>query len=255
MSPAALSFETGRRAARTTLLGTQSTKPRHPLPHRYPGDLSDAPYRGATEPMAVGAPASEYVRWLQATLRRALDAPLAIDGVMTRLTRHWIRAFQRRCRLPITGYVGPDTEAALRRVGAKHGRDDSRFEAEFELTGAAGTAEKALAPANATPIDSALRALGKTPVPGLYRFHAPDGRFYTGQSIDLRRRILQNAWCLSHLGQSVRPFKIAFHRVPGADETKLRTLEKAINAHQKRTNNRNRLNTLTELEFLELENI
>ena len=250
-----LEFESGRRAARDALLRTSRPKPRHPHSRTDLGGLSGAPYPSATVPTAADAPtgACEYVRWVQVTLRRALDAPLQIDGIMTHRTRNWIRAFQRRNRVPVSGYIGPDTEAALRRVGAKRSRDDGPFEAEFELSGAAGAAERALSRTNAAPIDTALRSLGKAPVAGLYRLHASDGRFYTGMSIDLRKRILQHAWCLSHLGQSMKPFTLALHRVPGASGLQLRAVEKSINAHHKQTNNQNRLNTLTELEFLELD--
>src|SRR5262249_22811946 len=85
-----------------------------------------------TEPPAADEPAppasSEYVRWVQDTLNRALGSSLAVDGVMTSSLRRWIRVFQRRNRLPVSGYIGPDTDAALRRAT----RDGELGEAEFE---------------------------------------------------------------------------------------------------------------------------
>ncbi|HEU4387415.1 MAG TPA: peptidoglycan-binding domain-containing protein [Blastocatellia bacterium] len=56
---------------------------------------------------------SEYVRWVQTSLNRALGLDLPVDGVADAATRSAIRSFQRRKRLTETGVVGPDTERAL----------------------------------------------------------------------------------------------------------------------------------------------
>jgi peptidoglycan hydrolase-like protein with peptidoglycan-binding domain len=58
--------------------------------------------------------ATEYVRWVQIMLNQALNLQLPIDGVMNVPTRSAIRSFQEQKGLPVTGIVGPDTEAALR---------------------------------------------------------------------------------------------------------------------------------------------
>jgi predicted GIY-YIG superfamily endonuclease len=209
-----------------------------------------------TEPPAADEPvapaSSEHVRWVQDTLNRALGSSLAVDGVMTRAVRRWIRVFQRRNRLPVSGYIGPDTEAALRRAGRDGEPGESEF--EWELSGDALTAESALSAARAVPVASALKSLGsRTKVAGLYRFHASGGRFYTGMTMDLRRRIQEHLWCLSHFGKSPRSYRLALYPMPGATQQQVRALERAINEHHK--DNANRLNKVTELEVLELGEI
>ena len=59
-------------------------------------------------------PGSEYIRWVQDCLNRALGLQLPVDGIMSRETRSAVRSFQERQGLPITGLVGPETEAALK---------------------------------------------------------------------------------------------------------------------------------------------
>ena len=59
------------------------------------------------------APASEFVRWVQSALGRALGSRLPITGVMDTGTRRAVRQFQRLSRLPEDGIVGPPTQNAL----------------------------------------------------------------------------------------------------------------------------------------------
>ncbi len=59
-------------------------------------------------------PGSEYIRWVQDCLNRALGLQLPVDGIMSRETRSAVRSFQERQGLPITGLVGPETEAVLK---------------------------------------------------------------------------------------------------------------------------------------------
>lgn len=61
-----------------------------------------------------GEPGSEYIRWMQDCLNKALGLQLPVDGIMTRETRSAIRIFQERQGLPITGLVGPETKGALK---------------------------------------------------------------------------------------------------------------------------------------------
>lgn len=71
---------------------------------------------GSGTPPAQDAKAeagSERVRWVQGCLNRALDLDLVVDGIMSPQTRSALRLFQRQHGLPVTGLVGPDTEAAL----------------------------------------------------------------------------------------------------------------------------------------------
>src|SRR5262245_9763067 len=56
---------------------------------------------------------SEYARWVQVSLNKALNLNLQTNGMMDAATRYAIRSFQRREGLPVTGVVGPDTERAL----------------------------------------------------------------------------------------------------------------------------------------------
>jgi predicted GIY-YIG superfamily endonuclease len=208
--------------------------------------------------MADGEPArpggSEYVSWVQDTLNSALGMSLAVDGVMTGSLRRWIRVFQRQNRLPVSGFIGPDTEAALRRV--RRDGEQREFEFEWELSGAALTAENALAASKAVPVESALKtlkSLGKDKIAGLYRFHTSTGKFYTGKAVDLRRRIIQHMWCLSHFGKTTRGMRLALYIMKDTPEAQVRALEKKINEHHK--DNGNRLNKVTELEVLELNEI
>ena len=100
-------------------------------PSIYGGWGGYAPVTAAepqAEPEPASAAPSEHVRWLQSTLNRAIGSRLPIDGIMSAAVRDAIRDFQRKNRLPVSGYIGPDTDAALRRVdgGAEIG------ELEFE---------------------------------------------------------------------------------------------------------------------------
>ncbi len=264
------SFRPGRGAATGPRSGQPSRPPRSSQPPYTPawrrrrfggprsstiGPAYDEPDPYPRQRTLDGEPArpgsSEYVRWVQDTLNTALGTTLAVDGVMTNSLRQWIRVFQRRCRLPVSGFIGPDTETALRRV--RSDREQREFEFEWELSGAALTAENALAVTNAKPVELVLKSLGKQKIPGLYRFHTSTGKFYTGKAVDLRRRLVQHMWCLSHFGKTARGMKLALHLMKDATEAQVRALEKKINEHHK--NDNNRLNRVTELEVLALNEI
>lgn len=204
----------------------------------------------ASEPVSGS---TEYIRWIQDSLNRILGISMPVDGIMTPAVRTSIRAFQRKQRLPASGYIGPDTDAALRRAGS--GEQTELSELESQLSGAAQVADAALDRSRAGPIRQTLGFLGKVPVPGLYRFHAASGRFYTGMATDLRRRILQHLWCLSHFGVSERNYRLAIHRMPGQSEAQIRAIERTINAHYRSNNPGKVLNAQTELEVMELNEI
>jgi len=55
----------------------------------------------------------EQIRWVQYFLNRILNQNLPVNGVMSPATRTAVRNFQQRYGLPVTGYVGPDTQQAL----------------------------------------------------------------------------------------------------------------------------------------------
>lgn len=79
-------------------------------------------------------PASEYVRWVQECLNRALGLKLAVDGIMNRETRSAVRLFQERKGVAITGLVGPKTEAKLGdacRLQSQDGRRAPHAESSF----------------------------------------------------------------------------------------------------------------------------
>jgi len=234
-------------------------------PSAYGGSGGYAPTgdaEPAAEPQPASAASSEHVRWLQSTLNRAIGTALPIDGAMSAAVRDAIRDFQRKNRLPVSGYIGPDTDAALRRVDGGSEIGELELEWELELTPDARTAESALGKTRAKPIGAVLRQLraqeastGK-PVPGLYRFFAEDNRFYTGMAAkDLRRRILQHAWCLSHLGIAKRNYRLALYPMSGKNRDQIRAIEIAINQHHRNKNPHLLLNAQTELEFLELSNL
>jgi predicted GIY-YIG superfamily endonuclease len=261
-------LEVGARSAR----GSARSAPRRPVskpwpsfrkrrnlrtPSIYGGSGGTAPDAGA-EPQAEPEPppsvaSPEYVRWLQSTLNRAIGGALPVDGVMSAAVRDAIRKFQRNNRLPVSGYIGPDTEYALRRVRAGSEREQLEFEWEAGLRGDALAVDAALSRSKALPIRFVLKSLGRQPVPGLYRFFAADGRFYTGMATDLRQRIIQHLWCLSHFGIETRDHRLVLCRMPGKINEQIRAIEAAINRHH--NDNASRLNRTTELEFLELSRL
>jgi len=260
-------FEAGARFARgARAVSRGRTSAPKPLPSFRKRRVSRTPwiYRGwadhppvtAVEPQAEPEPSSaassEYVRWLQSTLNHAIGSTLPNDGIMSDAVRDAIRDFQRKNRLPVSGYIGPDTESALRRVRADSQGGELEFEWVSELSGDALTTDTALSQSRAQPIQFVLKSLGKQPVPGLYRFFTADGRFYTGMAIDLRRRIIQHLWCLSHFGVGTKNHRLVLYRMPGKTSDQIRVIEVAINRYHK--NNALRLNKTTELEFLELSN-
>jgi hypothetical protein len=191
---------------------------------------------------------------MQTTLNRAIGAALPVDGVMSASVRDAIREFQRRNRLPASGYVGPDTEAALRRVGGGAESRELEFEWEFELTGEAKAVDNALSWERAQPYRMVLKKLGKTAIKGIYRFYAPDRRFYTGMATDLRRRIIQHVWCLSHLGAPTEHYKLVC-KAMDKSPPEIREIERAINKHNMKFRFNESLNKRAELEILELENL
>jgi peptidoglycan hydrolase-like protein with peptidoglycan-binding domain len=226
-------------------------------PSTYGGWGGTAPDAGA-EPQAEPEPprsvaSPEYVRWLQSTLNRAIGGTLPVDGIMSAAVRDAIREFQRNNRLPASGYIGPDTESALRRAGDGSEREQLEFEWEAGLRGDALAVDAALSRRKALPIRFVLKSLGRQPVPGLYRFFTADGRFYTGMATDLRQRIIQHLWCLSHFGIETRNHRLVLCRMPGKTNEQIRAIEVAINRHYK--DNSSRLNKTTELEFLELSRL
>ena len=186
------------------------------------------------EPEPASAAPSEHVRWLQSTLNRAIGGALPIDGVMSAAVRSAIREFQRKNRLPVSGYVGPDTDAALRRVKGSAEIGELEFETEFELPPAERMVDSKLWDDRRrmtfrNALDVALthresiqkRRLNPKSRPkpllvqGLYRIFSPpnalfrNGGFYTGCSTNFRKRMLQHRGALADLGVDHRGYKVA----------------------------------------------
>jgi peptidoglycan hydrolase-like protein with peptidoglycan-binding domain len=88
---------------------------------------------------------SDFVRWAQTCLNGYLGLTLPVDGVLDLNTRSAIRTFQERQGLPITGRIGPKTEAALKEAcrppepGGPAPSDE--LSSEFELRAFRGNAQ------------------------------------------------------------------------------------------------------------------
>jgi hypothetical protein len=93
--------------------------PPHHAPHRRSG--GDGPAWGSSitawdSTLTGYAPPSEQVRWVQFALNQIMNAALPTDGIASPEFRAALREFQRRQSLPVSGFVGPDTIAALGRT-------------------------------------------------------------------------------------------------------------------------------------------
>jgi peptidoglycan hydrolase-like protein with peptidoglycan-binding domain len=238
--------------------------------HRWPYGPRFGPVGGGVETAVEGAGGfapggSEQIRWVQFMLNSIMGANLPTDGIPSRAFRAALRAFQGQRGLPASGFVGPDTIDALRAGASPAGPAPGPETAdapeelfgELELTGNAAAADATLARvARARTIAAVLKSLaGQPPVPGLYRLHRlRDGSFYTGISMDLRRRIREHALCLGHMGEPQAGWRVTLCPMPGSDENTIRTVEEVINQHHKQLGSK-LLNTNTELELMELETL
>ncbi len=105
-------------------------------------------------------------------------------------------SFSATTSCPRAAMIGPDTEAALRRVRSRLRKRTTRVRTGDRIGRRCSSGGcRTVAGAKRCPSGLSSRALGRPPVPGLYRFFAADGRFYTGMATDLRRRIIQHLWC------------------------------------------------------------
>ncbi len=73
--------------------------------------------QGFLGPPGQGELDPSYVRWVQSSLSRILGVHLTVDGRMGPETRSAIRNFQQRYGLRPDGFVGTQTEQALRSAG------------------------------------------------------------------------------------------------------------------------------------------
>jgi|GEM_PF-3809328 len=108
-------------------------------PSQWQGGYGNAPWYGQSgwqNPFSPGqGTREEQIRWVQQFLNRILNQNLPVDGVMSPVTRHAIRHFQRRFGLPPTGFVGPDTQQAL--VSATTAPDGDMQDPSGDMTGPA----------------------------------------------------------------------------------------------------------------------
>lgn len=101
---------------------------RRPLPPIRPGRFRRPYVPVISTPFPVETPApeeSERIRWIQDCLNAVLGLQLTATGVMGPETRSAVRSFQRRQGLAPNGFVGAETENALRSAceGAARGEE------------------------------------------------------------------------------------------------------------------------------------
>jgi peptidoglycan hydrolase-like protein with peptidoglycan-binding domain len=89
-----------------------------PPPEGAPAPDSSAPQSGELMEFEVHRRSRAYVRWLQAALNHVLRTRLPVNGYFGRATRAALMAFQRHRRLRADGRPGPLTEGALIAAGA-----------------------------------------------------------------------------------------------------------------------------------------
>lgn len=173
----------------------------------------------------AGAPISpelEFIRWLQHSLNRVLGSRFPVDGRMTRHLRARIRFFQRRAGLPATGYVDPATRRLL-------SQDDLGLPllemAEITDLLDGEKWKNKLFESKIHTIDTAIRSGIKSGLYAIWRASEPQGRGYIGMSRDLRRRLQQHKWCMTHLGLNPKDLEFRVRILP-LGETDLRAAEK-----------------------------
>ena len=105
---------------------------RSPGGDQGPGDEPASPF---DQPPASDE-GSDFVRWAQTCLNGYLGLRLPVHGVLDLTTRNAIRTFQERQGLPLTGRIGPKTEAGLKGVCVEEaGAPAPSDEVEAELRG------------------------------------------------------------------------------------------------------------------------
>ena len=180
----------------------------------------------------AGGSHSDMVRPVQRALNQVLGLRLPEDGIADPGTRSAIRVYQRQTGMAPTGQLDMALATSLKRElgGAAEMRDGMEQEhpvlqtlrklppqfgqVQWKLLGS-------LAPA-------ALRA---TPFPaGVYVILLPAGmtrQAYVGQAANLGSRLKQHLWCLTHLGQSPKGYRVLVAKVD--DRQQRKALEGHIN--------------------------
>jgi peptidoglycan hydrolase-like protein with peptidoglycan-binding domain len=263
-------------------LGSAGSHLQGPRRHRYrPGSafgivepvVSSAPDDSGEPLPAVArgaAPAAEQIRWVQFTLNTALGSNLPTDGRMSPDLRTSLRTFQGQQGLPTSGFVGPDTIAALQRMGAgATGGDSSEASFEFEAKTTIDSATLAWARGIAPTVDAKMGSRPPLPIvnnqvpatlpkePGLYRItftfggsgpNAGKPGMYNGKSSNLYLRVQAHIKEARQLGFNLDGHAVRFLPLPALASDRIRALEYAINEIY-----RNRPGVTVTNERLELE--
>lgn len=120
-------------------------RPKHHHPHRPPHrphwpqlPLASSSGGAFAAPQTVSSlwcrqEGSERIRWMQDCLNWILDLRLIVDGIMNRETRSALRTFQRKYELPVTGFIGPDTEGKLKAACQQAAMEPELLEGEWEI--------------------------------------------------------------------------------------------------------------------------
>jgi hypothetical protein len=139
-------------------------KPPRPSPYR-PRRPVIGPSFTYSEPAAIAG--SEYIRWLQHCLNRAMNFHLPVTGVMSPETRSAIRSFQKQQGLEVSGIAGPETKDALKAACGRRPAESQEFELpaagfvdrEFQAALKVGGSESAEVQG---PITRAIQAVNPT---------------------------------------------------------------------------------------------
>jgi peptidoglycan hydrolase-like protein with peptidoglycan-binding domain len=276
-------FSARRRSPAGRVGGIRAKPPRPPRPQRpqRPPRPSRPRWPWPRGPLSIGygvagpertQEGSEHVRWIQDCLNRAMSAQLPVDGVMTPAARSLVRSFQQQQGLTANGIVGPDTEEALKKAcagGAAPAPGDAAPPADGGNGDAGDAGEISFWETEApAPIQGAVRALpsgaprpkyedkgrladaiNNVKGPGLYLItFTVNGkrRGYSGQSTDVRRRLMQHRLCAQMLGLPVDDHRVLV--APMAAD--LRSTEKAIHTTVKQTHPGYLTNQRRELEAM-----
>lgn len=201
--------------------------PLRPRPVTFvPAVLRDEPL---PPPESGAGRGSERTRWAQDCLNHALGMRLPVTGILGAQTRSALRSFQRREGLRPTGILGPDTVDALRRACRGGGGNEEEISAALQQM-----------PPSQRPNFRYVGALSSIPRtltengPGLYmilfkRIGGRPEKAYVGISKNLKDRLLQHLWCLTHLGLPADGHRVFIAPRPGATRRQLKAAEKAVN--------------------------
>jgi hypothetical protein len=222
--------------------------------HRWPIGGADQAVMQAgavpdyTQAPASGAAPSEQMRWVQFTLNQIQNANLPVDGLASPDLRVALRDFQGRNQLSVSGFVGPDTIAALQHA-SRSGSAEEIFGEVFEIwpkgidDSTMNQARGMLAQIDADMANQPPKPFVNSTVPkdvpkvrGLYRITwGPPGpyngraRMYNGKAGNLYLRLQSHAKEARQLGFTLNGFEVRTLPLPHLADQQLRALEWVIN--------------------------